>query len=206
MAIATTRDSILAAAAELLDQEGPGGVTLRAVAHIAGLSHNAPYKHFQDKEALLAAVAAKELRMRRAAMAAVLAKAADPLSALRRLTHDHVRWAMRYPHRFRLIFGRWHRHDDDLGAAAQATRLLFIESIAVVRRNGLIGPGDDERTAALLMAVIHGAIDLALDGHLAANGKGRADPGDLIDDLIDLLQVRPRDSGAVPSRARRRKD
>ncbi|HEY0686581.1 MAG TPA: TetR/AcrR family transcriptional regulator [Steroidobacter sp.] len=197
--MATTRDSILSAAGELLDQAGPDGVTLRAVAHIAGLSHNAPYKHFQDKEALLAAVAAKELRTRGAAMAAVLAKAADPLSALRRLMHDHVRWAMRYPHRFRLIFGRWDRYDDDLGEAAEATRRLFVESIAVARSNGLIEPGDNERTAALLMSLTHGAIDLALDGHLAADGKGRSNPCDLIDDLIDLLAP-----AISPARARRR--
>ena len=64
----TTRNSILRAATKLLDQSGPDGVTLRGVAQIAGLSHNAPYKHFQDKEALLAGVAARELRARAAAM------------------------------------------------------------------------------------------------------------------------------------------
>ncbi len=185
--MATTRDSILSAAEELLDSAGPGGVTLRAVAQIAGLSHNAPYKHFEDKEALLAALAAQELRARTAAMAKVLANADDPLSALRRIAHNHVRWALRRPHRFRLIFGRWERHDDDLAEAADATMRLFLRSIASARELGAIRPGDDERTAALLMSLIHGSIDLALGGHLAADGKGGSDPGDLIDDLIEML-------------------
>lgn len=189
MGMVTTRDSILAAATELLDRSGPDGVTLRGVAQIAGLSHNAPYKHFEDKEALLAGVAAQELRARTAAMAAAMAASSDPLAALRQLAHDHVRWGLRYPNRFRLIFGRWERHDDDLAEAANETSRLFIEAIAVVRRNGTIRPGDNERTAALFISLIHGSIDMALGGHLSAEGKGRSDPQGLIDDLIEMLRV-----------------
>ena len=55
-----TRDTLVAVAAQLLDEGGPEAVTLREVGHRAGVSHNAPYKHFADKEALLAAVAAFE--------------------------------------------------------------------------------------------------------------------------------------------------
>ncbi|MCW4463572.1 TetR/AcrR family transcriptional regulator [Sphingomonas sp. BT-65] len=185
----TTRDTILAAAAELLDQSGPEGVTLRGVAQIAGLSHNAPYKHFRDKEALLAGVAARELRVRTAAMAGTIAASSDPLTALRELAYDHIRWGLQYPNRFRLIFGRWERHDEDLADAASETLRLFIEAIALVRSAGKIRPGDNERTAALLMSLIHGAMEMALGGHLSAEGKGRSDPQGLVDDLIDMLKM-----------------
>ena len=59
--VPTTREALLDAATDLLDEGGPVAVTLREVGHRAGLSHNAPYKHFADKNALLAAVAAREL-------------------------------------------------------------------------------------------------------------------------------------------------
>jgi hypothetical protein len=52
-----TRETLVSAAAELLDRGGPDAVTLREVGHLAGVSHNAPYKHFAGKESLLAAVA-----------------------------------------------------------------------------------------------------------------------------------------------------
>ncbi|MGK6319015.1 TetR/AcrR family transcriptional regulator [Sphingomonas sp. DT-204] len=185
----TTRDTILAAAAELLDRSGPEGVTLRGVAQIAGFSHNAPYKHFRDKEALLAGVAARELRARTAAMARTIAASGDPLTALRELAHDHIRWGLQYPNRFRLIFGRWERHDDDLAEAASETLRLFIDVIALVRSAGKIRPGDNDRTAALFMSLIHGSMDMALGGHLSADGKGRADPQGLIDDFIEMLEV-----------------
>ena len=185
--MASARDAILDAAADLLDSAGPDGVTLRAVGERAGVSHNAPYKHFRDKEALLAAVAVREFAVRRDAMGQLVARADGPLDALRALAHDHVAWAMANPNRFHLLFGGWSRHDDALDEAAGSTRLSFVDILRGVRAHVAGWPENDERTAALLMATAHGAIDLALGGHLAADGKGGAHPAELIDDLIDLL-------------------
>src|SRR4051812_41063542 len=56
-----TRETLIDVATRLLDAGGVEAVTLREVGHQAGVSHNAPYKHFANKEALLAAVAAREL-------------------------------------------------------------------------------------------------------------------------------------------------
>ena len=58
----STRDRLAAAAASLLDGGGPDAVTLREVGRMAGVSHNAPYKHFADKSALLAEIATRQLR------------------------------------------------------------------------------------------------------------------------------------------------
>jgi len=185
--MASSRDAILDAAADLLDRAGPDGVTLRAVGERAGVSHNAPYKHFRDKEALLAAVAVREFTARRAAMEQIVGRANGPLDALRGLAHDHVAWAIANPNRFHLLFGGWSRHDEALDEAAGSTRLSFVAIVHDVRAHVAGWPENDERTAALLMATAHGAIDLALGGHLAADGKGGADPTDLVDDLIDLL-------------------
>ena len=55
----STRDSIVKAAAELLDEGGPSAVTFRAVGTRVGLSHNAAFKLFRDKESLLAAIVQK---------------------------------------------------------------------------------------------------------------------------------------------------
>src|SRR3712207_9402341 len=53
-----TRSALLDAAAGLLEGRGIEAVTLRAVGERAGVSRQAPYKHFADKEALLSVVAA----------------------------------------------------------------------------------------------------------------------------------------------------
>ena len=101
--MATTRDALIEAAAELLDEGGVAAVTLREVGRRAGVSHNAPYKHFADKQALLAAVVARDLARREAAgRRAVSGK--RPLEAVVAMLHGFVRHAQRHPELFRLTY------------------------------------------------------------------------------------------------------
>lgn len=62
------RESLLATGIELARAQGPDGVVLREVARRAGVSHNAAYRHFADREALLGAIAQHGMRELRAAM------------------------------------------------------------------------------------------------------------------------------------------
>ena len=52
------RTAVLAAAGELIENEGLDSLSVREAARRAGVSHNAPYRHFPDRDALLAALAA----------------------------------------------------------------------------------------------------------------------------------------------------
>jgi AcrR family transcriptional regulator len=180
--VETRRESLITAAAHLLDHGGPAAVTLREVGRAAGVSHNAPYKHFTDKDDLLAAIASRELTRQNR----VTEPAAAPASA-RTLMIGYVRWALRYPERFKLTFGRWTRDSAELGEAATHSRGVLVAAVQAAQAAGELPSGDPERLTALLLAVAHGAADLALSGHLAADGKRRADPEDLIADLFDYL-------------------
>jgi AcrR family transcriptional regulator len=91
-----TRSLLVAEAAKLLDAGGPAAVTLRDVGKRAGVSHNAPYKHFKSKEDLLAAIASRELDRQSKAMSTV-GSGRRPLEALRALMHGYVRWARGHP-------------------------------------------------------------------------------------------------------------
>jgi AcrR family transcriptional regulator len=180
----STRDRLVDAAAALLDGGGPAAVTLRDVGKAAGVSHNAPYRHFADKHALLAAIAARELAWQAANLAAGLAT-----GDVREMMRGYVRWALRYPERFRLTFGRWERDDADLGTAARSARGGLRQAVAAAQARGELPAGDPERLAALLLALAHGAADQALAGHLSATGKGAVDAEDLVDDLFAYLAV-----------------
>lgn len=184
----STRDKLLSAATDLLDHAGLEGVTLRAVGAAAGVSHNAPYKHFPDKEALLAAVAANELRALDASMRRIASMSADPLERLRAVAREHIAWAIRHPRRFRLVFGSWSRHDDDLHLAASAARLTLLDAVATAQQSEAIRQAEPEQVAALLMATAHGAVDMYLSGHLVADGKGESTPEALLEDLVELLR------------------
>ena len=56
------QQALLDAAIQLIAEIGANGFTLREVARRAGVSHNAPYRHFADREELLAAVALQGFR------------------------------------------------------------------------------------------------------------------------------------------------
>jgi AcrR family transcriptional regulator len=175
----STRDALVDAATQLLDEGGPEAVTLREVGRRAGVSHNAPYKHFTGKEALLATVAARELRQQSAAAAAAV--------SLRSVLHGYAEWALAHPERFRLVFGSWSAGSAELAAAAETARAALIALVGGEQRASRLPHGDPERLAALLQALAHGAVALALAGHLSHGGKGHASPADLIDDLITYL-------------------
>ena len=181
----TRRESLITAAADLLDRGGPAAVTLREVGRAAGVSHNAPYKHFEDKDDLLAAVAGRELRRQ----SVVKAPASDDALTPQTLMVSYVRWGQRYPERFKLTFGRWTRDNPELGQAAADARAVLIEAIVRAQANGDLPAGDPERMAVLVLALAHGAADLALAGHLSATGRGRADPEDLVADLFRHLKA-----------------
>src|SRR5258706_6042474 len=90
------RAALLRSAADLLEDQGPGGVLLREVARREGVSHNAPYRHFPDRDALLVALATEGF----AILAERLKASAGKEDAV-----AYVRFALEHPHRFRLMFG-----------------------------------------------------------------------------------------------------
>jgi len=186
--VPSTRDDLVAAAADLLEEGGPGAVTLREVGARAGVSRSAPYRHFAGKEDLLAAVAARGLRDRHAAR--MRRRAASPAEAVRADLLYFVRGALAHPALFRLTYGSWKEGSPELGDAATAARAAFVDVVVAAQDDGSLPPGDPERLAALLLALVHGASDLALSGHLSRRGKGHADPADLVDDLLGHLGAR----------------
>jgi AcrR family transcriptional regulator len=190
----STREALVMAAAELLDRGGPAAVTLREVGRRAGVSHNAPYKHFESKAALLASIAARELerRERTAARDPEPGPDAAHVAMLR-----YVRWALHHPERFRLTFGPWGIDNSELTEAATHARGRFIRAVQAAQASGRLPEADPERMSALLLASAHGAVQLQLSGHLSRQGKGRAAAKDLVDDLFKYLggashQSRPR--------------
>ena len=186
-----TYDALVEAAGSLMDAGGLEAVTLREVGHAVGLSHNAPYKHFQDKQALLAAVAARELTYRSAALDEVREKHGSDAETIRAALHGYVAWALARPVRFKLVYGPWTRGSAELDAAARAARGRLAQIVTGAQQEGYLPPGDPERMMALLLALAHGAVDLALSGHLA-NWSDRSSPDDLVDDLLTQLAVAAR--------------
>src|SRR6266478_7680215 len=98
------REALLEAAIRLIAEVGPTAFTLREVARRAGVSHNAPYRHFRDRDDLMAAVAAQGFRELTQAMVDAAGGWADALDRLKRAGLGYVTFALRRPEHFTVMF------------------------------------------------------------------------------------------------------
>ena len=159
---ADLRAALIEAALDLLAREGADSLSLRAVARQAGVSAMAPYRHYADKEALLAAVAGFGFSGLRAALLAADA-GAPPGGALIEQAVAYVRYALDNPALFRLMFGprRVFVHPELLAAGQTAFAVLAgrvsAETPATEQR---------ENRALACWSLVHGLASLFLDGRI----------------------------------------
>src|SRR5271166_2897161 len=97
------KQALIDAAVALVAEVGPRGFTLREAARRAGVSHNAPYRHFRDRDDLLATVATDGFDRLTRAMAGAGPKA-SPINRLRRSGIAYVDFALRWPQHFAVMF------------------------------------------------------------------------------------------------------
>jgi len=163
---------LLEAAVQLIGETGPRGFTLREAARRAGVSHNAPYRHFRDRDDLLAAVAQDGFERLTGAMARAAPKA-GPLNRLRRSGLAYVDFALRWPQHFAAMFDApWDKLD--YPECAEAARRCFETLCGFVRdcqAASQMPAGDPERLAYHAWSLVHGIAKLANAGQLPWRSK-----------------------------------
>jgi AcrR family transcriptional regulator len=178
------KSALLEAALALIAAEGTDALTLRAAARRAGVSQAAPYRHFADKEALLAAVAEEGYRQLAAGMRRAAAAEGSSLERFRGLGAEYVRFARAHVAHYRVMFGRgvtdFGRYPS-LHAAAEATFQLLVDAIARCQRDGLVRAGDARALATTVWATTHGVVDLWADGPLSGM---TAEPLDVLAEAV----------------------
>jgi AcrR family transcriptional regulator len=98
------RDALLEAAERVLERDGLAGLTLRAVAREAGVSHAAPTHHFGDLTGLLSELAAIGFRRFNAEMSAARAAGAGPVERAMAPAKAYVAYAQAHPGMYGLMF------------------------------------------------------------------------------------------------------
>src|SRR5438067_201005 len=125
------RSALLRAALDILAEHDVPGLTLREVARRAGVSPMAPYRHFTDKDALLAAVA--EQGFRKLEQRLTDTPHADPMADLVAQGAAYVRFACDEPALYRLMFGPFLRRFEDhpgLMEAALTAKAALTRAVA----------------------------------------------------------------------------
>jgi AcrR family transcriptional regulator len=164
------RPALVRASLALIDEAGIGALSLREVARKAGVSHNAPYHHFKDRGSLLAALVEDGFAVLAQEMAAARADAPDARARLEACGLAYIRFALKSPARFKLMFRPELTGSDAEAAVAQAsTPALDTLTGAIVeaQAGGLAPAGDPKPLVLTCWAAVHGLASLWLDGPLA---------------------------------------
>jgi len=170
---ANLRKTLLDAAVALIGEVGPRGFTLREVARRAGVSHNAPYRHFVGKDELLVAVAEEGFDRLTALMQKTLARGKSPRERLQLCGCGYVSFALRWPQHFLVMFDlpptqREHCKNQPIGE--NAFRVL-LDCITAAQQSSDLPAGDPLPLAWTAWSLVHGIAKLAISGNLPLNAR-----------------------------------
>jgi len=164
------RNALIEAGLAALEAHNATELSLRALARELGVSANAVYRHFADKDALLSAVAAEGFRrFAQAQRDAQATSHTDPVAT----GLGYVRFAQGHPALFRLMFGRFTRACDS-AELQEAALAAFGQLLEDSRPAGHSGPIDEATMLRALArwSLVHGLSHLLLEGQLSFFGAG----------------------------------
>ncbi|MGH7398215.1 MAG: TetR/AcrR family transcriptional regulator [Candidatus Rokuibacteriota bacterium] len=186
------RDTLVDAAVALIARKGLQGFSLREVARRARVSEAAPYWHFADREALLAAVAERGFLEMAEQMMAIWSRAAEPAARFRALGIGYVRFALAHPSYLRVMFGSEvpdKAEHPALKEAGERTFGLLVQAIVECQAAGQIRTGAPEDLAVAAWSIVHGLAALLVDGKLEDHAATAADAERLAHTVTDLFML-----------------
>ncbi|UZE95465.1 TetR/AcrR family transcriptional regulator [Alkalimarinus alittae] len=189
------KQALLDTALEHLTLHGPDKVSLRALARDVGVSQTAPYRHFEDKTALLAALATEGFRRLYDASNSVIKADSTVASALQMSGKAYIHFALDNPELYRLMFGPMLSPDDDFPELEEAGGNAFNVIVSLVQRGietGEFVDKDPLLVANSTWAMVHGISSLMLDRRFDCVEGGISES--VLDESLDIillgLQVR----------------
>lgn len=158
------KEALIEAGIKILKEEGINALTLRSAARAAGVSHSAPYAHFKDKQALLAAISTRGFhRLFGELIQAGHKFADDPRALLLETGWAYVEFARSEPAFFKLMFSGILENEHSYPDFMKAVQLTFNKLVEVVEtgQNANILPaGKSDETAIAIWSLVHGFISL----------------------------------------------
>jgi len=165
------REALLTAGLQALKTQSANELSLRALAKTLGVTANAIYRHFADKDAWLNAIAAEGFRRFAQAQREAVGQHQDPGMRLMAAGRSYIRFAMQESALFKLMFERITQPpcDGDLMTASLDALSVLLDCTAVLVQ----APAQDERTrvaAAAAWGMVHGLSELAMGKQLMVLG------------------------------------
>lgn len=173
--------ALIRAAGKILEKEGVETLSLREVARRAGVSHNAPYRHFAEREGLLAELAAEGFEM----LGQVQREAAKA-GGLRAMGEAYVHFALAHPQRFRLMFGGQLSIAKHPRLREVATKTFGVLSGAL---SAAVPEAKGARDASIAAwALVHGLAQLLLGDRIASAARQGRDDAAFVREVLSSVR------------------
>ena len=164
------KNALILAGIRILSKEGVAGLSLRKVAKKAGVSHSAPYAHFTDKQALIAAISTEGFKQLYSAIdLAVSSYASDPKRQLMEGAWAYVQFAIDNPDTFHIMFSSVLEKEKDYPAFIEISSKnfdLIVEIVRACQAAKILRSAPPEVIALTVWGQLHGIVSLILDGQV----------------------------------------
>lgn len=182
------KNALIQAGMQILAEEGLGSLSLRKVAKQAGVSHAAPYAHFKDKQALIAAISTEGFKQLYIQIKKVLETYADePERLLMETAWAYFQYAMTETDCFKLMFSSTLEKEKDYPdfvALSKENFLQLVEIVKICQQGGVLREGASDLVAVSTWSTVHGFTSLYLEGQISRTVTENKDLKEL---LIQLL-------------------
>ncbi|MCE9646752.1 MAG: TetR/AcrR family transcriptional regulator [Chloroflexi bacterium] len=165
------KNALIKAGVEILAKDGVSGLSLRKVAGRAGVSHSAPYSHFADKQALIAAISTEGFRQLYERESTVADLYADqPSKQLIEAAWAYVQFAMDDPDRFKVMFSAVLEKEKEYPEFVSESQRNFQLVRRIIEANqaaGVLRSGPSDLIALSAWGIVHGFVMLWLEGQIS---------------------------------------
>ena len=188
------KNELIKAGVEILAKDGVSGLSLRKVAKKAGVSHSAPYAHFVDKQALIAAISTEGFRQLHERVSEVAEKYKNqPAKQMIETAWAYVQFALDDRDRFKVMFsGVLEKEKDYPEFVAEAHRnfQLVKTIIEANQAAGVLRSGPSDLAALSAWGIVHGFIMLLLEGQISHTILERASLRELVEFQLGQIMVK----------------
>ena len=157
------KESCLKEGVRILKHKGIDQLSLRDIARNLGVSHGAPYRHFPNKEAVMAAIAAEGFKVFQTYTAKAWEGEGDLGRKFREMGYQYIRFANTHPEHYRLMFSATipnRTHYEDLHAAGCGAFETLTKALGTLQEHGFIDVESIEDAAVFVWSTLHGYVAL----------------------------------------------